>query len=107
MTPRIARLCRVSLLVAILATLVWPTTVRTAAAAPRISPQFQSFYDANGGLPIFGLPISDEFVADGLHVQYFERARFEYHPEFKGTVYETELGLLGRQVLVKRGWYPG
>ncbi|HEU5422639.1 MAG TPA: hypothetical protein VFU72_03785, partial [Nitrolancea sp.] len=52
---------------------------------------FKSFWDGNGGLAIFGYPISEEFseknADDGktYTVQYFERARFEYHPEFKGT----------------------
>ncbi len=30
-------------------------------------------------------------------MQYFERARFEYHPEYAGTPYEVLLGLLGRE----------
>ncbi|CCF84518.1 hypothetical protein NITHO_3510023 [Nitrolancea hollandica Lb] len=38
-------------------------------------------------------------------MQYFERARFEYHPEFKGTEHEVLLGLLGNQVLNAPGWY--
>jgi len=37
-------------------------------------------------------------------VQYFERNRFEYHPENEGTRYNVLLGLLGRQQLVDRGW---
>jgi hypothetical protein len=28
-------------------------------------------------------------------VQYFERNRFEYHPENVGTDYEVQLGLIG------------
>ena len=45
--------------------------------------------------------------ADGktYTVQYFERARFEYHPEHKGTPFEVQLGLLGNQVLTAPGWY--
>src|SRR5207253_4450759 len=43
-------------------------------------------------------------------VQYFERSRFEYHPENAGTPYEVLLGLLGTQLSQKRGypygWYP-
>src|SRR5262249_29825445 len=35
-------------------------------------------------------------------VQYFERNRFEYHPENKGTQYEVLLGLLGTQ----KGGFP-
>ena len=30
-------------------------------------------------------------------MQYFERARFEYHPELAGTPYAVQLGLLGDQ----------
>ncbi|MCC6626104.1 MAG: N-acetylmuramoyl-L-alanine amidase, partial [Chloroflexi bacterium] len=46
--------------------------------------------------------------ADGqtYTVQYFERARFEYHPEHKGTPYETQLGLLGRQYTSRRANEP-
>ena len=56
---------------------------------------FRTYWQAHGGLAIFGYPISDEFVQNGQTVQYFERARFEYHPEHKGTPYEVQLGLLG------------
>ena len=61
---------------------------------------FLRFYDVNGGLPVFGYPISEEFdevLPDGstYRVQYFERARMEYHPELAGTPYEVQLGLLG------------
>jgi hypothetical protein len=64
---------------------------------------FRSYWLANGGLEIFGYPISEEFeetsATDGqtYTVQYFERARFEYHPESVGTGAEVQLGLLGRQ----------
>jgi len=37
-------------------------------------------------------------------VQYFERERFEYHPESAGTPYEVELGRLGAQVARQRGF---
>jgi hypothetical protein len=39
-------------------------------------------------------------------IQYFQRARFEYHPEFAGTRYEVELGLLGDVALSQAGWLP-
>ncbi|MEI7556377.1 cellulase family glycosylhydrolase [Candidatus Chlorohelix sp.] len=71
---------------------------------------FRLYWERNGGLAQFGFPISEEFSelnpADGkiYTVQYFERARFEYHPELKGTRYETLLGLLGWQVVKERGW---
>lgn len=66
---------------------------------------FKAYWQSHGGLAVFGLPISNEFMevnpADGQSytVQYFERARFEYHPEFKGTAHEVELGLLGSQAI--------
>jgi hypothetical protein len=65
---------------------------------------FKVFWDAHGGVAIFGLPISEEFQElsktdnKTYTVQYFERIRFEYHPEFMGTPYEVELGLLGEQM---------
>jgi spore germination protein len=57
-------------------------------------------------LALFGYPISDEFTDPdtGRTVQYFERARFEYHPEHTGTQYEVLLGLLGNEELREKGW---
>ena len=36
-------------------------------------------------------------------VQYFERARFEYHPENAGSPYEMLLGQFGTEMLAARG----
>jgi hypothetical protein len=64
---------------------------------------FLDYWKSHGALHVFGFPISEEFSEvnpiDGqtYTVQYYERARFEYHPEFKGTPYEVELGHLGVQ----------
>lgn len=69
---------------------------------------FKTYWEKNGGLAQFGYPWTEEFIernpSDGKDytVQYFERARFEYHAEFKGTASEVLLGLLGRQVTVGR-----
>jgi hypothetical protein len=57
---------------------------------------FKEYWERNGGLWQFGFPISEEFTENGLTVQYFERARFEWHPEHRGTQFEVLLGLLGR-----------
>ena len=38
-------------------------------------------------------------------MQYFERARLEYHPEHQGTEFVVLLGLMGREVLTGGGWY--
>ncbi len=72
---------------------------------------FKDYWQKNGGLAVYGYPISPEIQelnpADGktYTVQYFERARFEWHPDQKGTPYEVQLGLLGNQVLSGNGWY--
>ncbi len=63
---------------------------------------FLSYWQKNGGLAIYGYPISEEFMENGFVVQYFERNRFEYHPENRGTKYEVLLGLLGRNVTAGR-----
>ena len=70
---------------------------------------FKSYWEANGDLAIYGYPISEEFnelnSADGKTyiTQYFERARFEYHPEFavSNPQYSVELGLLGDEIVGK------
>jgi hypothetical protein len=66
---------------------------------------FGWFWQTRGGLAVFGYPISEELTerdpatgADRL-VQYFERARFEYHPERAGQPDEVTLSPLGRQLL--------
>jgi len=65
---------------------------------------FRTFWIGNGGLPVFGFPLTEEFQevspTDGkvYTVQYFERNRFEYHPENKNTPFEVQLGLLGVQL---------
>ena len=68
---------------------------------------FQSFWSGNGGLYQFGYPVAAarlERAGDGKEylVQYFERARFEYHPEQAGTKYDVLLGLLGNELTAPR-----
>jgi hypothetical protein len=83
-----------------------PSTVQTgvqwfAPTRHSVGPPFLAYWQANGGLPVFGLPRSEAFdeknAADGktYRVQYFERNRLEYHPENAGTRFEMLLGLLG------------
>ncbi len=72
--------------------------------------EFRRFWEQNGGLPVFGFPISEEFVettAEGsFSVQYFERNRFEYHPE-KPAPYNVLLGRLSDVQLQRQGrnWF--
>lgn len=66
---------------------------------------FLTYWRTYGGLPVFGFPLTEEFIevspTDGrpYTVQYFERNRFEYHPENAGGRYEVLLGLLGLETL--------
>ncbi|MEZ4521212.1 MAG: L,D-transpeptidase family protein [Thermomicrobiales bacterium] len=63
---------------------------------------FKKYWDENGGVAVFGFPISEEFEEGGYNVQYFERARLEWHPENAGTEYEVLLGHLGREYAESR-----
>jgi hypothetical protein len=71
---------------------------------------FYDYWTAHGGLAQQGLPVSDDFseisAADGktYTVQYFERARFESHPESKDPQYKVLLGLVGSEQYKAR--YP-
>ena len=57
-------------------------------------------------IALFGYPVSEVFTdpATGLTVQYFERARFEWHPEGEGGSGRVELGRVGATLLAERGW---
>jgi hypothetical protein len=78
-----------------------------------MSYRFLQYWRDNGGLPIFGYPISEKFEeisqTDGeIHlVQYFERNRFEYHPQFPEPEKQILLGHLAREILIDRDWLPG
>ena len=50
---------------------------------------FKAFFDAHGGLAQFGTPISNYVKEGDQYVQYFERARFEYHPDLPNNVWVT------------------
>jgi hypothetical protein len=79
-----------------------PDQAYTRITEHGVSQRFLQFWQQNGGLDIFGHPISEEIQemlpSDmKLHtVQYFERARLEYHPDSPGN--EIQIGLLGREI---------
>ncbi|MGI8587040.1 MAG: cellulase family glycosylhydrolase [Chloroflexia bacterium] len=70
---------------------------------------FYSYWLNNGALALFGYPISEQLTENGHTVQYFQRNRFEYHPEHAGTPYAVQLGLLGTNylALLKNGLVIG
>ncbi|HVB63464.1 MAG TPA: hypothetical protein VNE17_01960 [Nitrolancea sp.] len=59
---------------------------------------FRSYWEDFGGLAQLGYPISEEFVENGMTVQYFERARLEWHPGVAPARYDVVLGRLGADV---------
>jgi hypothetical protein len=73
------------------------------ATGHNLAAPFQAYWEAHGGLPIFGYPISEAGQEDvngtPTTVQYFERVRMEDHPENAGTPWEVILSPLGRQIL--------
>lgn len=63
---------------------------------------FLNFWQANGGLPVFGYPIDSERMSDGVIAQWLERNRFEMHPELQYP-YNVLLGRLGAEALQQKG----
>jgi hypothetical protein len=74
-----------------------PPVGALAYAPPEVSPRFAGYYEMMGGVRIFGLPLAAPEVVNGREVQWFERARLEHWPEFAGTPFEVQPGLIGRE----------
>jgi len=55
---------------------------------------FKTFFDFNGGLEVFGYPITELMMENDRIVQYFQRAKMEWHPE-KSNEARVQLGNLG------------
>ena len=73
-----------------------------AATGLTMAGEFSNYFDAHGGVPVFGYPITEARAEGGFLVQYFERERLEWHPEFAGTPYEVLLGRLGVELTAGR-----
>jgi lipoprotein-anchoring transpeptidase ErfK/SrfK len=71
-----------------------------------VSGPLLSFWEANGGLEVFGLPLSApawEYVgARVAQVQYFERARLEHYAGADPAA-AVQIGALGRDLALLRG----
>ncbi|MGA7670992.1 MAG: Ig-like domain-containing protein [Nitrolancea sp.] len=63
---------------------------------------FAAYWNQFGGLAIYGYPLTEEFQQNGITVQYFERARFEWHPGVWPSRYDVLLGLLGNELTAGR-----
>ncbi len=97
-----------TLILGLLVLTFWPTP--TGAQDSRFFPEtghqvsgrFLDYWQQNGGLPVFGYPLTDELTEDGRTVQYFERTRFEYAPE-NTPPYDVLLGRIGVTALQQQG----
>ncbi|HET8628926.1 MAG TPA: DUF4232 domain-containing protein [Thermomicrobiales bacterium] len=71
------------------------------ATGHNVAPDFYAYWLQHGGLDQFGYPLTEEIheTLDGRDyvVQYFERARFERHPE-NPAPWDIELGQFGRRI---------
>ena len=75
-----------------------------------ISGRIREFWEQNGGLPVFGLPLGaqQEVQIEGkpYQAQQFERTRLELHPE-NARPYDVLLGRIGADLLTQNGrdWF--
>jgi hypothetical protein len=110
---RIARLVTAVLLAAAMISLALPaaparaqTRLCFSEVPDCIEGRFAEYWQQNGGLPVFGFPITParmEQVGNGQFlVQVFERNRFELHPE-NARPYDVLLGRLGDDRLRQLG----
>jgi hypothetical protein len=75
-----------------------------------ISGRIREYWEQNGGLPVFGYPITaqqaETVEGQSVQVQWFERNRLELHPENERP-YDVLLGRLGAGYLEQQGrnWF--
>jgi hypothetical protein len=76
-----------------------------------IATQFASYWQSNGGLPVFGYPIGPrelgrpEPTVAPLYLQWTERNRLESHPDAP-LAYQVQLGRMGAERLAQIGRDP-
>ncbi|MGA7670771.1 MAG: peptidoglycan recognition family protein [Nitrolancea sp.] len=72
-----------------------------AQTGHRVCHGFRAFWESHGDVALmtFGYPLSEEFTNEaGIVVQYFERARFEWHPGSGQNPWDVLLGRVGDEV---------
>jgi hypothetical protein len=71
-----------------------------------ITGRLRTFWEQQGGLPVFGLPITPQQVelieGKEVQVQWFERNRLELHPDH-APPYDVLLGRLSADLLAEQG----
>lgn len=97
------------LLPILLLALTFPTQVGAQAAQHCfaetgycVSGRIREFWERNGGLPVFGFPITplqpETIEGRAVQAQWFERGRLELHPQNPRS-YDVQLGRLGADLL--------
>jgi hypothetical protein len=76
-----------------------PVPIFFAETGHNIGFKFRRYYERNGGLSVFGFPLTEVLSDGGVQVQYFERARFELRPDLPDGV---ALSLLGSELTAGR-----
>jgi hypothetical protein len=102
-SPRINLI--VSLLVGVLLLAVAPVGLVAQSQSEQYFPdtghtvrgEFIDYFNAHGGLRVFGFPITEEFTLNGRTVQYFQRVRLELWPE-RSAGQRIQLGALGEEL---------
>ena len=67
---------------------------------------FLRYFDAHGGVRIFGNPITEAFQQDGRGVQYFQNMRLDYYPE-RPSGQQVQPADLGDVHFLRTGMDPG
>ncbi len=88
---------------------LWPAAPLRAQPQARLFPEtgwrvggrLLEYWEANGGLPVFGLPLGPEQPGTAIRFQHFERARLEIHAA--QPPYDVQLGRLGAELLARQG----
>lgn len=89
-----------------------PECVYFAETGHAVCPPFREVWEQQGGLALVGYPLTEAFETSNAETgerytaQYFERARFEWHPSLAGTPHEVQLGLLTRELITSWGGMP-
>jgi hypothetical protein len=70
-----------------------------------IKDAFLNYWLMNGGVTLYGYPVSEETTLNGMDIQYFQRSRFEYHPD-SSNPWHVELSAAGSEVTQGRNFAP-